>query len=166
VSKIAVVFDVDGVFTPGTFYSTKEGKFLKEFGADDWDMVRELQKCAEVHLVTADKKGWDIVKRRVVDECNFKLDLVPNKPVDERWKWIKKTYPEHKIVYVGDGVYDWYCLEKADFSLTTIDALDHVQRRASWIVRRRGGDRFVAEACIRIMDHYDIGETWNVGLDK
>ena len=107
-----VVFDVDGILTDSTFWQSKDGKQLKRFGADDWDAVRELMKFAKVSFVTADKKGFPIVQKRIEDEMKFDLDLVPNKPIQSRWEWIKTIFPDNKIIYVGDGIYDWFCFHR------------------------------------------------------
>ena len=36
-NNLVAVFDIDGVFTDGTFWQNKEEKSLKRFGADDFD---------------------------------------------------------------------------------------------------------------------------------
>jgi YrbI family 3-deoxy-D-manno-octulosonate 8-phosphate phosphatase len=149
-----VVFDVDGVFTPGNFYYTEHGKIAKEFGADDFDAVRELMRHAEVCIITADKKGYPIVKKRFEEEMGWKLHLIVNKPPSYRWLWIREQYPNSKICYVGDGLYDWYCLEQADFGIAPPDALPHVKLRANHVTVRTGGRRFVAEACLYILSHF------------
>jgi N-acylneuraminate cytidylyltransferase len=154
-----VIFDVDGVFTPGNFFYTKEGKVAKEFGPDDYDAVRELMKHADVHIVTADKKGWPIVKKRFQDEMGWKTDLVPNKPVDARWKWIKENYPNKYIIYVADGIYDWYCLGRADYSICPADSLPHIIDAADYCSSFTGGRRFVADACIHIMQ--ELFDNWD-----
>src|SRR3990167_8881218 len=144
---LVVVVDVDGCFTSGGFYSTKEGKFLKKFGPDDWDCIKELQKHMRVQCITADKKGFEIVRKRFEDEMGFNLDIVPHTP-RERWDWIKNTYPDKKHVCVMDGCYDYYTLSLCFYAITTIDSLQHVKNEANYVINRVGGHRFVAEACI------------------
>lgn len=152
-SEWVAVFDVDGVFTDGSFYSSSEGKMLKKFGADDWDAVNELRSLCPIHVVTADRKGYPITQNRIEIEMGWLLDLVPNKPIEARWRWIKKSYPDKKIIYVGDGIHDWYCLHQADFSATPSNALRHVKQNADYISDRIGGDRFVADVCLYVMEH-------------
>jgi len=163
--KIVAVFDVDGTLTDNGIYYTEKGKKIKKFGVDDWDALRELQKHIDIHFVTADKKGWEISYKRIIEDFGGKLDLVSNNPPDVRWKWIKENYYDYKISYVADGIYDWYCLDKANFSVTTRNALYHVRARANDIIDRDGGDRFVAEACISISSHFKLPINWfNVGM--
>ena len=52
---LVLVLDVDGVLTDGKFYSTKDGKFLKCFGPDDWDALKEIMKCIQVQFISAMK---------------------------------------------------------------------------------------------------------------
>ena len=152
-------FDVDGVFTDGGFYQSIDGKQLKKFGADDWDALDVLMKYHEVRFITADKKGFPIVKSRFVEkggkDWEWNLHLVSNKP-DLRWTWILsfavgKLYNPDDIVYVGDGIFDYFSLKNAALGITTCDALDHVIDAADVVINRKGGSRFVAECCLEIL---------------
>lgn len=163
--KWVVVFDVDGVLTDGTFWQhAKKGKYLKRFGADDWDALDELSAYTEIHIITADKKGLPIVELRM-KEKDMSFSVVTNKPPSARWTWIRNNYPNHKIIYVGDGIYDWYCLSQADYSIAPPDSLIHVKSRATYIAKRSGANRFVAEACLWILETVFGVDTWSVGED-
>lgn len=161
-NDIVAVFDIDGVFTDGTFWQTENGKFAKRFGADDFDAIDELSKHIDVCLITADKKGYKIVEKRF-NEKGRTVNLVSNSP-KSRWQWINQTFEDKTIVYVGDGIYDWYPLEQAALAITTCDALPHVQARADYISPRTGANRFVADACLHIIQYYKLGDRWCPGL--
>jgi len=150
--KIAVVFDVDGVFTDGTFWQNKNEKYLKRFGPDDFDALDELRKHACIKLITADSKGFSIVHSRTMAK-GLPLTLVSNKP-KKRWRWIKDNLFDYYIIYVGDGIYDWYPLEMCDFGITTVDALPHVQDKATYISPRTGANRFVADVCLYVLKYF------------
>ena len=160
--NITAVFDVDGVFSDGTFLQTKEGKFAKCFGPDDFDAIDELKKCITVHLITADKKGFDIVKKRM-DEKSLSVEIVSNKPA-LRWAWMENRFHNNTIIYIGDGIYDWLPLQNADLGITTVDALDHIQANADYVSKRTGANRFVADACLYIMRHYELKDCQCLGL--
>ena len=136
-------------------YYNKDGKYLKCFGCDDWDLLKELASVIKVNVITADKRGFDIAKKRVQDEMKLQLDLVSGK-LKDRWTWIKEKYPLETIIFMGDGWSDYYCLREADFGITVIDALEHVKKSADLVIQRRGGDRAVAEAILYIIDKYNI----------
>lgn len=152
--KIVFVLDCDGTLTDGRMYYTKEGKTMKAFGCDDFDALRVLSEKVEICFVTADKKGFEIVQKRA-DEMEIQLHLVSNKP-QERWDWIAARYSQYVIVFMGDGINDWYCLQQADLSFTVKDALPHTIANAKKVIKRRGGDRAVAEACIKIDGLYEL----------
>lgn len=163
INKNAIaIFDVDGVFTDGTFWQNKTEKYLKRFGADDFDAVDILKQYMKVQLITGDKKGFEIVNNRMKTK-NLDVQLVSGKP-KERWNWIKKTFPDYSIVFIGDGIYDWYSLSKADIGITTIDALKHVQSKADYISCRTGANRFVADACLYILEHVYGVSIWTIGM--
>jgi len=162
-SDWVAIFDVDGTLTDGTFYNDKKGKRLKRFGPDDFDALRELMKHIPVQFITADKKGWDIVYTRIAKEMKFDLAWVDNKP-KARWKWIKENFPSKKIIYVGDGIYDWYCLREADFGACPADSLPHVKNEANFISERTGSKRFVADVCMCVMASLLGVKSWDIGL--
>jgi 3-deoxy-D-manno-octulosonate 8-phosphate phosphatase (KDO 8-P phosphatase) len=83
------LLDVDGVMTNGQFIYSSKGKIQKIFGPDDHDGLSLLSQFIEIRFVTGDRKGFDISKKRIVDDMNFKLDLVSTV---KRLDWIKKKY--------------------------------------------------------------------------
>lgn len=161
--NIVFVLDVDGTLTDGKMYYTEQGKWMKAFGCDDWDALKEVNKFAELCFVTGDKKGFEIVRTRIEKEMNFNLYLVSHKP-KERWDWIENKFPNRPIIFMGDGVFDWYSLSKCDYGITTNDALDHVKVKADFITIRSGGNRAVAEACVNIMEKFFEQTTEGLGL--
>jgi 3-deoxy-D-manno-octulosonate 8-phosphate phosphatase (KDO 8-P phosphatase) len=149
------ILDVDGVVTDSKMYYTKEGKQMKAFGCDDFDLLRELSKHISVHFITADKKGFSITQKRIEEEMGFELDLVSHDAV-ERWNWMKEKYPNKKIIFFGDGYADDYALRNCYLGITTKDALQHTKQSAYIVIERSGGDRAAAEACIYLMDQFNI----------
>lgn len=131
---------------------------MKAFGVDDWDALKAINKKIEVCILTADEKGFPISKKRIEDEMNFPLFLVPN-GAKQRWDWISEKFNKDKyeIIFMGDGIYDYYCLKKANFSITLGNSLFHVKKNADIILKRSGGERAVAEACILIDQRYKLG---------
>ncbi len=152
--KVVFVLDVDGTLTDGRMYYTKEGKVMKSFGCDDFDALKLVGQKIHLQFITADKKGFPIVQKRA-EEMGIPLADVPNRP-KARWNWIKENYPDMDIIYMGDGIFDYNCLEKADLSFTVKDAMDHVLDAATQVIDRRGGDRAVAEACMEINRIYEL----------
>ena len=69
-----IVFDVDGVFTTGQFLYTEEGKFAKVFGPHDNDGIKLIKKYLDVEAISADKRGWNITKKRIQDDMERHSD--------------------------------------------------------------------------------------------
>ena len=145
------ILDVDGVLTTGQFFYTAEGKAMKVFGPDDNDGLSLLKPYIEVRFVTGDKKGYEISRKRVVDDMKFPLDLVSTiKRVD----WIAERYSLNEVIYMGDGIFDHYVMKNVGYSIAPANADALAKRHAKYITQRSGGDRAVAEACLHILETF------------
>lgn len=102
--KIIVISDVDGCLTNGSFIYTVDGKVAKTFGPHDNDGVKLLQaNGVDVEFISADKRGFDITKKRI-DDMKCKLTLVSE---SERADYIGKYLDEYEtVVFFGDGIGD------------------------------------------------------------
>ena len=145
------ILDVDGVLTTGQFIYTKEGKVMKVFGPDDNDGLSILSQYMEIRFITADKKGFDISHKRIVEDMNYKLDLVSTV---QRIDWIKEKYDLRKVIYMGDGIFDHYVMKKVCYSIAPANADRLAKECAHYVTERVGGDRAVAEACLHILDKF------------
>ena len=146
--KHVLVLDVDGVLTDGKFHYTKDGKVSKTFGADDHDAIRLMKQYLEVVVVSADKIGFGITKKRIQEDMGLDLHEVSSA---DRPLWILNNFPNHFRIYIGDGFYDHKVFEVVDLGITVNNALDHVKEAADFVSSRSGGDRAVAEACLYIL---------------
>lgn len=145
------ILDVDGVLTTGQFLYTAEGKAMKIFGPDDNDGLSLLKPHVEIRFVTGDRKGFDISKRRVVDDMKFPLDLVSTiKRVD----WISEQYDLEQVVYMGDGIFDHHVMKRVAYSIAPANADALAKQHAHYVTQRMGGDRAVAEACLHLLEKF------------
>lgn len=146
-----LVLDVDGVLTTGQFLYTTEGKVMKVFGADDNDGLSLLKSHLEIRFVTGDKKGFEISKKRIVDDMGFPLDLVST---IRRIEWIAERYDPSQVIYVGDGIFDHYVMKQVGYSIATANADLTAKKHANYVTQRSGGDRAVAEAALHILETF------------
>ena len=142
------VLDVDGVLTTGSFFYDKKGKILKEFGPDDNDALKILKKHLNIIFISADKKGFDISKKRIQNDMNFKLYYVPSL---NRYNWIKKKFPSKKIIYMGDGIFDQYIMKNFFYSISPSNSYFKTKKNSDFITKSKSGERAVAEACEHIL---------------
>ena len=82
---------------------------------------------------------------------HFKLDLVST---TNRINWIKERYNLDKVIYMGDGIFDFFVMKEVLYSIATIESDENAKRVADYITKRSGGKRAVAEACFHIMDKF------------
>lgn len=143
-----VVFDVDGVMTDGRFDYSAQGKQLKSFGPDDADALKLLTALAPVVFVSADRRGFPITERRIAGDMGHEVQLVAS---GGRIDWMAGRAPLDRIAYMGDSFTDIPVLKEVDVGITTADALPGVRQAATYVTRRRGGDRAVAEACFYLL---------------
>lgn len=142
------LMDVDGVLTTGQFFYTAEGKVMKAFSADDNDALSLLSPYLGIHFVTGDRKGFDITKKRVIDDMKYPLDLVST---IRRIEWIEERYPLESVIYMGDGIFDHYVMKKVGYAIATANADKLAKQHSHYVTDRSGGDRAVAEACLHIL---------------
>lgn len=146
------IIDVDGTMTTGQFFYSENGKVMKVFGADDNDALSLLKPYLDILFVTADKRGYPITKKRIVDDMGYPLEIVVG--TKERIDWIAKRYNLDEVIYMGDGIFDHYVMKKVGYSIATSDSDENTKKCANYITKRTGGNRAVAEACLHILDKF------------
>ena len=158
-----LIIDVDGVMTDGKFYYTEKGKIMKKFGPDDNDALKIIEDYINVQFITGDKKGYKISKKRISNHMGFKLNLVSTV---NRLEWIKKNFEIKKTIYIGDGIFDGIVMKNVGFSIAPSDASEVTKKFASLVLKRKGGDRAVAEAVIYILNKFLTLKTFILQLKK
>ena len=146
-----IILDVDGVMTTGQFLYSADGKVMKIFGPDDNDALSLLQSHMEIRFVTGDKKGFEISKKRIVDDMGYRLDIVST---IHRVNWIRERYQLDKVIYMGDGIFDHYVMREIGYAIAPANADKLAKGHANYVTERAGGDRAVAEACLHIMEKF------------
>ena len=146
-----VIFDVDGVLTDGSFYSSIEGKLLKKFGPHDHDGIKMIAPFFDILFVTADKRGFEISRKRIVSEMNQKLLLINEK---NRLKILAQDHSLDRSAYMGDGFYDAPILQYAQLGIAPSNARIEAQRAADYVTPSMGGNGAVLDACLYLLERY------------
>lgn len=150
-NPLIFILDVDGVLTTGHFIYTSEGKKMKIFGPDDNDAISLLKAFMDIRFISGDKKGFPISKKRIVDDMGLQLDLVST---IDRVDWICERYQPENVIYMGDGIFDHYVMQKVAYSIAPSSADENALKFANYVTKRKGGERAVAEACLHIMSKF------------
>ena len=137
------ILDVDGVLTNGKFLYSEKGKVYKEFGPHDAFSLKSISKHLEIHFVSADKRGFKISQKRVVD-MGFELTYVTEQ---ERYDFISSNYQMDKLIFMGDGDADAKILKEAFIGIAPNNARLSAKNAANYITDCNGGEGAVAEAC-------------------
>ncbi len=136
------ILDTDGVLNDGKFYYSEKGKILKKFGAHDNDGLKILKNFLDIKFISADKKGFLISKKRVAD-MGLKLIYCSEK---NRYNYCKKI-GFNKIIYMGDGIYDYKILRDCKFGISPKNAIKIAKKYSDYVTKREGGDGAIFEAC-------------------
>lgn len=148
---LAFVLDVDGVMTTGQFAYTVEGKAFKVFGPDDHDALLLLKDRLTIHFVSGDRKGFEISRRRIVEDMKFPLDLVSTVG---RVAWIAQRWDPACVIYMGDGLLDLAVFAVVGYSICPADGFYLARERANYVTQHSGGNRAVAEACVHVLQKF------------
>ena len=133
-----VIFDVDGVLTDGTFTYSANGKIYKVFGSH----------FCEISFVSADKRGFEISKKRVLD-MGFDLQLAD---ASDRLKLIRNLQSKSRIIFVADSFTDVSALQCADISAVPRNAHSQAKKVANIVLKANGGQGAVSEVSFLIMN--------------
>ena len=144
------ILDVDGVLTTGHFIYSSEGKVMKVFGKDDSDGLNLLKQKMQIKLVSGDKTGFNISKKRAED-MNIEISLVSTV---NRIDWINKNFDIANTIYMGDGIFDHYVFKKIFYSIAPNNAHIFAKREADYITASKSGNGSVAEACLHILETF------------
>lgn len=127
-----LISDVDGILSDGGHYYNSDGKILKKFGSNDKDALRIIKNkfVNKILFITADKKGYEMSRKRIVDDMGFELILL-----DEnigRDDFFSKL--EGNNVYIGDGIYDAEFFDKFSLSFALKDSTPQAKKKAKFVL--------------------------------
>lgn len=144
------IIDVDGCLTTGQFLYSAKGKVMKVFGPDDADALSILKEKMNIEMISGDKRGFPITKKRLND-MNFPIHLVST---FERAEWIKERFNLEEVIYMGDGIYDALVFESVAYSIAPANAFYIAKQKANFVTQTKGGEGAVAEACMHILEKF------------
>lgn len=137
------IFDVDGVFTNGTFHYNCASKVYKVFGAHDADAIKFLRyNDVKIHAISADKRGFEISNARMAD-MGIPLKLVPE---DERFEFVSSNFALETTFFMGDGLHDAKVLSAVKVGICPSNGCNHAKTAARFVTERHGGNGAVLEA--------------------
>jgi len=152
------VLDVDGVMTTGHFLYSEEGKRFKIFGPHDGDGLNMLKDKMRIKFITADKRGFQITKKRIQDDMGFELELVTE---SDRLTYIKNNFDVNNLIFMGDGYHDALVLKICKFGIAPKNARREAKDAADFVTWSNSGEGAVLDACLEIQKKFFGGENGN-----
>ena len=144
------VLDVDGVLTDGKFLYSAEGKVYKTFGAHDADGLKLLKSLVDIKFISADKRGFDISRRRIED-MGYELTLVSEQ---SRYDYIRDSYGFEQTIYMGDGIHDAPIIAAVAFGVAPRSGRKEAKQAADFVTESNAGEGAVCDACIEIKNRF------------
>lgn len=145
------VLDVDGVMTTGQFLYSESGKAYKVFGPHDADGLKMLKGKLDILFISADKLGFNITKKRIVDDMGYNLTLVTEA---EREKFFSEKINPEEVIYMGDGIFDAPILKKCQCGIAPQNARPEAKAAADYVTPSASGCGAVLDACLYILEVY------------
>lgn len=146
-----LILDVDGVFNTGQFLYTVDGKFAKVFGPHDNDGIKMIKDKVNICCISADKRGWPITHKRIVEDMGLRLEMVSE---SERMQWLKDNFNLDESVYMGDGIHDEAVFPLVAYSIAPCNSFYTVCEKADYVTKCKSGEGAVLDACLHIIEKF------------
>ena len=147
-----IIIDVDGVMTSGQFIYSNKGKQYIILGAHDSEGLKLLKKFFKIQFITADKRGFGITKKRIVDDLKYSLKLVSE---EERYNFCENIGFKNTI-FIGDGIYDAKILKKCRYGIAPINARVEAKRASDYVTPSKSAEGAVLDASKKILKVFKL----------
>lgn len=134
-----IVSDIDGVWTDGSFYYSKEGDSLRKFTTKDSYGVRLCQLLELPVLILSTEEN------PMVQERMYKLNIkhvklgIRNKLNSLSRFCEQKGIKLSEVAFIGDDMNDYHLIDKIGFFGCPADAYRKVKDKADLILKTNGG---------------------------
>jgi len=166
-NKKILILDIDGIFTNGLHFYTKDWKLLKAFWSNDRFLIKKIIEkniFENIFCLTWDKTwNWiDISKRRIEKEIWLKLVSIKLEGYDSKIKYLKDVFWEEKlkndIIYVWDDIADIPVIKKCFFSATVTNAPKLVKKYVNYISDYKWWEWWLTDILCYLLEYlwYDI----------
>lgn len=151
----ALVLDVDGVFTDGTFYLAPNGDELKCFHTQDGVGLKQLQKIGIIIAIITGRKSETVSHRMRELGIDHIYQGIKNKMEAYTQFATAQNLKDSQIAYMGDDLPDLPLIECVGLGIAPANAVAAVKAKATWVTQRRGGDAAIREVCDFIVASHD-----------
>ncbi len=134
-----IIFDVDGVLTPGAIIYGPDGEW-KIFNVQDGSAFKTARREGLRFGIVTGRESKVVTRRaeelgiEYVEQGALKKGPVVAKMLE------KFGVTGEQVCYVGDDLLDLPAMRQVGFPVAVANAVDEVKERAAWITTRAGGD--------------------------
>ena len=156
-----IAFDFDGVFTDNKVYVTEDGKESVRCDRADGLGIDMLRAATQRGMLRADIFILSKERNPVTLARAKKLHLTCHAGCDDKVAFMQRhlraarpddSRPFAGVIYVGNDLNDMALMRLAGFSVAPVDAHEQVQRIASVVLAKRGGEGFVRAFVEKLLD--------------
>jgi 3-deoxy-D-manno-octulosonate 8-phosphate phosphatase (KDO 8-P phosphatase) len=153
-----MIFDVDGVLTPGNLQFDATGEVIKSFNVLDGQGIRLLEEAGITTAIISARQSPIVAKRaKDLGIMHLMQGIHDKKTAFITLSESLAITPMH-CGFVGDDVIDLPVLTRVGFSASVANGHHEVRTRVDYVTQARGGHGAVRELCdfiLRAQDKYD-----------
>ena len=158
----AIVFDVDGVLTPGTLLYGPDGE-CKVFHVHDGHAFH-FGRSAGLRFGMLTGRRSEAVRRRAAE---LSVDALEEGSADKGaalpLMLDRLMVKPERACYVGDDLVDVPAMRKVAFPVAVANAVEEVKDAASWVTQRAGGEGAAREVIEFVLKSRNL---WNQVLAR
>lgn len=146
-----VITDIDGVWTDGGMYYTKDGDIMKRFSVKDGWGVHLLDEL-KIPLAIMTGEDTQIVKERA-DKLKVKYCYIGVKDkVAQATELCNQLGIEFKdVAFIGDDLNDMTLLKLVGFSASPANAAEYIKKEVDYVTHATGGNGAFREFVEKIL---------------
>lgn len=156
-----VVLDVDGVLTNGDILVMEDGSQLRTFNVKDGYAIQyAIKQGVDIFVITGAKSQG--VKMRF-EGLGVKETFIG---ISDKWTLLaelldKYGYSAEDVLFVGDDMPDYLCMQRAGVAVAPADAVEDIKRVSDYVSKLKGGEgmvRDILEKMLRLQGkwHNDV----------
>lgn len=146
-----VVLDVDGVLTNGDILVTEEGNQLRTFNVKDGYAIQyAIKQGLDIFVITGAKSQG--VKLRF-EGLGVKETFLG---ISDKWTLLRELlekydYNTEEVLFVGDDMPDYVCMQKVGVAVAPADAVEDIKKVSSYVSKLKGGEGVVREILEKLL---------------
>lgn len=135
-----IVSDVDGVWTDGSFYYSREGDDLRKFSTKDSYGV-SLCRILEIPILIVSTEKNHMVEKRMEKLKIKHMRLGVRNKLQAITRFSKKIGIElSEVAFIGDDMNDLHLLGKVGLFACPADAYRIIKEKSDFVLKKKGGE--------------------------